>query len=437
MAERSKAHAWRACVPKGTASSNLAPSAKFQNMELFSYLWQYIVQAFGLFIAYVFAAIFIFLVLRRFHSRRITIALVAIFIGISIAFYAPSGIPNAFQYPFLLKTFGPSDGPGLPFLKIVKFFKNFSSFERVSDIAKNPADVPRLIAHDKNDAVEINITAKEVVGEMADGVTFNYWTFGGTVPGPFLRVREGDTVRLTLDNDPTSLHHHSIDLHAVTGPGGGAAATIVAPGESKTIIFKALNPGIFIYHCAHPNVANHMAHGMYGLILVEPKKGLSPVDKEFYIAQGEFYSSGTLGRKGLQLFDPQAMLDGKPQYIVFNGRTGALQKNMSANVGETVRLYVGNGGVNFISNFHVIGEIFDRVYREGDLTTPPAQSVQTTLIPAGGAAIMEFKVDYPGNYILVDHALSRLDRGAWGILRVEGEVDQTIFNGETQDGHGH
>lgn len=406
-------------------------------MELLTYLWQYLVQTFGLLIAYFSAAVFIFLVLRKFHSRNITIALVAIFLGISIAFYAPNGLPKALEYPFNLKTFGPSDGPVLPFSNVASFFGQFSDFERVTDIKRDPNDVAKNIPRNAEGIVEFTLVAKEVVGEMADGVSFNYWTFDGTVPGPFLRVREGDTVRLTLKNDPTSLHHHSIDLHAVTGPGGGAAATIVAPGESKTITFKALNPGIYVYHCAHPNVANHMAHGMYGLILVEPKNGLPPADKEFYVMQGEFYSSGALGRKGLQLFDPQAMLDGKAQYIVFNGRTGALQKNMTANVGETVRMYVGNGGVNLISSFHVIGEIFDRVFREGDLVTRPAQSIQTTLIPAGGAAMVEFKVDYPGNYVLVDHALSRLDRGAWGVLTVHGEADHSIFDGVIESGGGH
>ncbi|MEK7063345.1 MAG: copper-containing nitrite reductase [Patescibacteria group bacterium] len=406
-------------------------------MELLSYLWQYLVEVFGLAIAYVFAAIFIFLVLRNLGSWKITTALVIIFLGVSLAFYVPNGIPNAFQYPFLLTTFGPSDGPALPFSNVLQFFKNFGKFERVVDIARDPADVPPAVVHAEDGVVDIRITAKEVVGEMADGVTFNYWTFDGTVPGPFLRVKEGDTVRLTLRNDPTSLHHHSIDLHAVTGPGGGAAATIVAPGEEKTITFKALNPGIYVYHCAHPNVASHMAHGMYGLILVEPAAGLPPVDKEFYVMQGEFYSSGSLGRKGLQLFDSQAMLDGQPQYVVFNGRTGAISDNMSAEVGDTVRIYVGNGGVNLISSFHVIGEIFDRVYREGDLVSAPAKSVQTTLVPAGGAAAVEFKVDYPGNYILVDHALSRLDRGAWGVLKVVGDADPAIFQGTIQEGHGH
>jgi nitrite reductase (NO-forming) len=293
------------------------------------------------------------------------------------------------------------------------------------------------VVYSKDGVVEVSLTTTEVIAEMADGTTINYWTFDNGVPGPFIRVRQGDTVRLTIHNDKTSLHPHNVDFHAVTGPGGGAAATIVAPGETKTFTFKALNAGLFVYHCAFGNPGLHMTHGMYGLILVEPEGGLPPADKEFYVVQGEFYSEGGLGREGLQLFDTQAYLDGKPQYIVFNGRTGALMENMNANVGETVRMYVGNGGVNLISNFHVIGEIFDRVYREGDLVTPPAEGLQTTLVPAGGAVMVEFTVDYPGNFILVDHALARVDRGAWGALHVEGEADPSIYEGEVEMGHGH
>ena len=405
--------------------------------ETIPYFWHYTVQAIGLFVAYAFAAVFLYLVLRKLHSRSITLALVAVLIGASVVFYVPNGLPRAFEYPFFVKTYGPADSPVLPFKNVWAFIRNFNGFERVSDIARDPGDIPPPLQRRGPADVEIDIAAKEVLAEMAPGVTLNYWTCGGTVPGPFFRVREGDTVTLTLRNDPTSLHHHSIDLHAVTGPGGGAAATMVAPGESKTITFKALNPGIFIYHCAYPNVANHMAHGMYGLILVEPKGGLPPVDHELYVVQGEFYSAGALGRPGLQLFDAEAMLDGKPQYVVFNGRTGALMGKMNAKVGDTVRMYVGNGGVNLISSFHVIGEIFDRVFREGDIVSPPAESVQTTLIPAGGAAMVEFRAEYPGKYILVDHALSRLDRGAWGVLEVTGEADPSIFKGETESGGGH
>lgn len=406
-------------------------------MELLSYLWQYIIQTFGLLIAYGFAIVFIVLVLRRFHSWKMTLALAAIFVGASIAFYAPNGLPSVFQYPLSLKTFGPGEGPVLPFKNVIQFFRNFNSFERVQNIAKNPADLPPPIARSESQTVKMDLTTKEVIADIAPGITLNYWTFNGTVPGPFLRAREGDTVELTLKNDPTSLHMHNVDLHAVNGPGGGAVATNVAPGESKTFRFKAMNPGLYVYHCAHPNVPSHMTHGLYGLILIEPKEGLPPVDKEFYVMQGEFYTSGSLGRKGLQLFDANAMLDGKPQYIVFNGKTGALTGTMNVKVGETVRLYVGNGGINLASNFHVIGEIFEKVYREGDIISPPAKSVQTTLIPAGGATVVEFKADYPGNYILVDHALARVDRGAWGVLRVEGKADPAIFDGEIQGGRGH
>jgi nitrite reductase (NO-forming) len=406
-------------------------------MELLSYLWQYIVQTFGLIIAYGAAAVLLFLLLRRFHSWKITAALVAIFIGISIAFYLPNGLPNSLQYPLSLQTFGPSEGPVLPFKNVVQFFRNFNSFERIKNIAKNPADLPPPLNRTEPQVVKIELTTKEVIADIAPGVTLNYWTFNGTVPGPFLRAREGDTVELTLTNDTTSLHVHNIDLHAVNGPGGGAGATNVAPGESKTFRFKALNPGLYVYHCAHPNVPSHMTHGLYGLILIESKEGLPPVDKEFYVMQGEFYTSGALGRKGLQLFDAQAMLDGKPQYVVFNGKTGALTDVMNVDVGETVRLYVGNGGVNLVSSFHVIGEVFDKVYREGDIVSPPARSVQTTLIPAGGAAVVEFKADYPGNYVLVDHALARVDRGAWGLLKVEGEPDPKVFDGKIESEGGH
>ena len=320
-------------------------------MELISYLWQYLVEGFGLIIAYLFAAIFIVLVLRQFHSWKITAALAAIFIGVSIAFFLPNGVPTAVAYPIVLDSYGPGEAPNLPIRNVFQFFRNFSKLERVSDIARDPTDVPQTVVYSEEGVVDVNLTTTEVIAEMADGTTINYWTFDNTVPGPFIRVRVGDTIRLNIHNDETSLHPHNVDFHAATGPGGGAAATIVAPGESKTFSFKALNAGLFVYHCAFGNPGLHMTHGMYGLILVEPEGGLPPVDREFYVMQGEFYTEGGMGRDGLQLFDTQAYLDGKPQYVVFNGRTGALGQGMTANVGETVRLYVGNGGVNLTSNF--------------------------------------------------------------------------------------
>ena len=402
-------------------------------LSLVSYL---AIQVFGLVIAYTCAAVFLYIVLSRLHSKKVAMLLATVFLGVSIFIYAPVGIPNGLQYPASLTTFGPAAGPVLPLKNVFEFFSHINSFEKVADIARDPNDVPPPITRTESEKVHVDITTKEVISEMAPGVYINYWTFGGKIPGPFIRVREGDTVELTLHNDSTSLHHHSIDLHAVTGPGGGAAATMVAPGESKTITFKALHAGLFVYHCAEPNVANHMTHGMYGLILVEPKEGLPKVDKEFYVMQGEFYTTGSLGKKGLQIFDAMKMLDGTPQYIVFNGRVKALATNMQSEVGEKIRVYVGNGGVNLDSNFHVIGEIFDTVYPEGALRNP-IHDVQTSLIPAGGAAAVEFDLNYPGNYPLVDHALARLDRGAWGVLHVTGEADSSIFQGVIQAGGGH
>ncbi len=349
-------------------------------------------------------------------------------------FWFPVGVPKNLQFPFGLKTYGPADGPALPLKNIFSFFGNLDKFERVKDIARDPLDVPPPITRKEPANVPIEITTKEVIAEIAPGVVANYWTFDGTVPGPFLRVREGDTVTLTLKNDPSSLHMHSIDLHAVTGPGGGAVVTNVAPGESKTFKFKALNPGLYVYHCAHPNVANHMTHGMYGLILVEPEEGLPKVDKELYIMQGEFYTAGSRGRTGLQVFDPQKMLDGNPEYIFFNGRTGAISKDkLTVKQGEKVRMYVGNGGVNLISSFHLIGEIFDTVYPEAQMGGSNFENVQTTIVPAGGAAITEFVADVPGTYVIVDHALSRLDKGAWATLQIIGEERPEIFRGDSSD----
>ncbi|KKR77692.1 MAG: Copper-containing nitrite reductase [Parcubacteria group bacterium GW2011_GWE2_40_8] len=390
------------------------------------------------------AIMFVFFLYRWFSiPKKVLIPIVSVFfLGVFLVVFSSQGIPQSFKFPLFLKTFGPSTGPELPFKNISVFFRQLKNMEHVADIAKLPDDIPPPIKRNYPETVKVEMTAKEVVGEMADGVTFNYWTFDGRVPGPMIRVREGDTVELTLKNDPSSVHHHSIDLHAVNGPGGGHGATKVAPGESKTFKFKALNPGLYVYHCAHPNVATHMAHGMYGMILVEPEAGLPEVDKEFYVMQGEFYSAGGLGKKGLQIFDAKKMINGQPEYIVFNGKTNSLNPdNMKVNVGDTVSFFVGNGGVNLISSFHLIGEIFDKVYPEASIGGDYHYNVQTTLIPAGGAAITEFKMDVPGNYILVDHALARLDRGAWGVMIAEGEENLEIFDPMmdplADDGHSH
>ena len=305
-------------------------------------------------------------------------------------------------------------------------------------IVRLPADLPPPLPARGPETVQIELETVELPGQLADGTTFTYWTFDGQVPGPFLRVRVGDTIELTLKNRADSVFTHSIDLHAVNGPGGGSEATQVLPGESKSFSFQALAPGLYVYHCATPMVAQHIANGMYGLILVEPEGGLPPVDREFYVMQGELYTGAKYGQAGHQHTDIGKLLDEAPEYFVFNGAVGALteQHPLEAETGETVRIYFGVGGPNFTSSFHVIGEIFDRVYNLAALTSPPLTDVQTTLVPPGGAAMVEFGLQVPGTFILVDHALSRVNRGLAGHLVVSGEpTDPAIFSA-TENGAG-
>jgi nitrite reductase (NO-forming) len=291
-------------------------------------------------------------------------------------------------------------------------------------------DVPPPITRNHATRVVVRLETSEIEKELADGVTYTMWTFGGEVPGPFIRVREGDLVEFHLGNHPTSKVPHNIDLHAVTGPGGGAEATFVLPGKEATFEFRALSPGLYVYHCATAPVGLHVANGMYGLILVEPAEGLPPVDREYYIMQSEFYTAGAHGERGYQPFDLDKALAENPDYVVFNGRVGALMNEgaLRANVGERVRLFLGNGGPNLTSSFHVIGEIFDNVYGEGG-TMVNQHNVQTTLIPAGGSAMVDFRLDVPGNYVLVDHAIFRaFNKGAVGILSVSGPDNHEIFS---------
>ncbi len=297
-------------------------------------------------------------------------------------------------------------------------------------IVRDPTDLQPSLGVREPTTVYIAMTAVELEGQLANDATLTYWTFDNQVPGPFVRVRVGDTVEIKLRNAADSRMVHSIDLHAVTGPGGGATVTQVAPGEEKSFTFQALNPGLYVYHCATPMVAHHIASGMYGLILVEPEGGLPPVDHEFYVMQGELYTQAPYGATGLQTFSEEKLLAEAPEYYVFNGAVGALteQYPLQAKVGETVRIFFGVGGPNAISSFHVIGEIFDRVYDQASLTSVPLTDVQTTLVPPGGATVVEFELEVPGHYMLVDHALTRAARGLAGVLVVEGEENLAVFH---------
>jgi nitrite reductase (NO-forming) len=308
-----------------------------------------------------------------------------------------------------------------------------------ADISREPTDVPPPIGKRDPQTVRVDLFSVELEGRLAEGTTFGYWTFNGKVPGPLIRVRVGDTIDIHLKNSADSSMIHSVDFHAATGPGGGAAALQVDPGQEKSMTWKALVPGLYVYHCATPMVAEHIANGMYGMILVEPEGGMTPVDREFYVMQGEIYSDITYGQHGSAEFSVEKLLNERPEYFVFNGSVGALSRlhPLQAKVGETVRILFGVGGPNYTSSFHVIGTIFDKVYTYGGLKTAPLEGIQTVSVAPGGAVIAEFKAQVPGNYTLVDHALARAERGLSGILSVEGPANPEIYNGKVMPGMGH
>jgi nitrite reductase (NO-forming) len=288
-------------------------------------------------------------------------------------------------------------------------------------------NVPAAIKRKAPTTVAIHLEAKEYIGNLAEDVKYGFWSFNGTVPGPMARVRVGDSIEFHLKNAKNSTQPHNIDIHAVNGAHGGAALSTVSPGEEKVFTFKAMAPGLYIYHCAAGSIVDHISNGMYGVILVEPEGGLPPVDKEFYVMQSEFFTSEP--KNGMASFDIQRGLDENPSYVVFNGKAGALlDKNaLKANVGDNVRIYLGNIGPNSVSSFHIIGEIFDSVYVGGAIGGPISKNIQTTLVPSAGAAIVEFKVDYPGSYVLVDHSIYRVAKGAIGHLVVEGKKNPNVI----------
>ncbi len=316
---------------------------------------------------------------------------------------------------------------------LFSFFQplNAKSLPKIDAITTFAPDVPPPIKRNYSAYVVVNFEAIELIKELDNGVKYHFWTFDGAVPGKFVRVKQGDTVEFNLHNNKNSRLPHNIDIHAVSGPGGGAAYTNTSPGRTSVFTFKALYPGIFIYHCATPPVPLHIANGMYGLLLVEPSKGLSKVDKEYYIVQSEFYTDNPFGKKGLHGFSQEKALMEFPEYVVFNGKVGSLTDSNSlvSNVGDKVRLFVGNAGPNLVSSFHIIGIIFDKVFVEGGSMIN--RDVQTTLIPAGGAVMVEFQTKVPGNFVLVDHAIFRaFNKGCVGILKVVGKDVPDIISGK-------
>ena len=399
---------------------------------------------------------------------------------------------------------------------ILFMFLGIPAYALEAEITTAP-EVPAFITRTMPETVEVHFEAKEFIGDLADGKRYKFWSFNGTVPGPMIRVRLGDTVEFHLSNHSSSKFPHNIDLHAVNGPGGGASVSLVAPGEERVFRFKTLHPGLYVYHCASPipSIPAHIANGMYGLLLVEPKHGFSRVDHEFYVFESEFFTqasdeevlsvpkvevkpiefkkkqektgvdseenaSGTSiekegfmdslvktffgkspeplepdksniqkdlsdsfletvidepldspapEKKYLLELSLEKGLKEQPDYVVFNGRQGALlgENTLKVNVGEKVRIFFGNIGPNGISSFHIIGEIFDRVYLEGSVNGVVNRNVQTTLVPSAGATIVEFTIDVPGDYLLVDHSIFRIDKGAIGMITAVGDNRPKVF----------
>ena len=334
------------------------------------------------------------------------------------------------EFDYFCSTSGHRESGMLGKIKVVPGPRAASAAGSAVEIVRDPADLPPPIKGRPPQVVRVDLKTLEVQGQLADKTTYNFWTFDGKVPGPLVRVKVGDTVEVHLANDPGSIMTHSVDFHGATGPGGLAEFTQADPGTEKVATFKALVPGLFVYHCATPSVPQHITNGMYGMILVEPEGGLPQVDREFYVMQGELYTAQPFGTHGDQEMDYEKLVGERPEYFTFNGAVGALTKShpLRANIGESVRVYFGVGGPNFTSSFHIIGTIFEHVYQGASFGSPPITGVQTISVPPGGATVVDFKILRAGRYTLVDHALSRLEHGLAGFLIVDGPKDDAIMH---------
>ncbi|WP_440772787.1 copper-containing nitrite reductase [Natronorubrum sp. DTA28] len=305
----------------------------------------------------------------------------------------------------------------------------------IDRIAADPTDVPPPVDWDEPRTHEITLESIEVTAEVEPGVTVDFMTYEGQIPGPMYRVREGDTVELTFKvPGEHNAAMHNVDSHAVYGPGGGAVATSLGPGDdTASIRFKAIYPGVHIYHCAVPAMDQHISLGMFGAILVEPEDGLPEVDREFYFGQHELYTTGDTGEDGHHEFDFDAAADEDPTYVLLNGEVGAITEDghgpVTAEVGETVRVYFANGGPNLTSALHPIGNVWSRYYRDGDLLSEPGRNVETSPVAPGTVTAGEMELHVPGPIKIVDHALSRVtQRGMIGVIDVQGEPNPEIYD---------
>lgn len=302
-------------------------------------------------------------------------------------------------------------------------------------VAADPTDLPDPVDWTEPRHHDITLEAQEVTAEIEPGVTFDYMTFDGQIPGPMIRVREGDTVSFTLKNAPENNRPHNVDMHAIYGTGGGSVATTASPGEENAERFKATYPGAYIYHCAVANLDYHISAGMFGMIVVEPKEGLSEVDREFYVGQHELYTDKPTGKEGHHGFDFEAMKREDPTYVLLNGEKYAWAATnrgpLQANVGETARVFMVTGGPNLQSNFHPIGNVWTECYPNGSLSMEPHTDIQTQAVPPGSTMIGTMEFPVPERIKLVDHALSRVARkGNLAEIDVTGEKNTEIFDPE-------
>lgn len=310
-----------------------------------------------------------------------------------------------------------------------------SKLPKEEAILTSAPNVPPPITRDHPVLLQVPLTTSTKLSQLTSAYKYEKWTFDGMVPGPFIRARVGDVVELTLTNKDETGNPHNIDCHAFTGPGGGSALTTAEENETKTGKFKLLYPGLYLYHCAAAPVPVHIANGMYGLMYVQPmERDLPPVDKEYYVMQSEFYHEPPEvlenGRRSTAVeFSYPNMLREEPDAVVFNGSESALTRDhpLKAQTNETVRIFFGNAGPNLTSSFHVIGSHLKNVYRDGGVVDPPASLLQTVSVPPGSSTIVDLKMLVPGTYTLVDHAISRLDKGAVGYLNVSGKARPDIY----------
>ncbi|MCL6523892.1 MAG: nitrite reductase, copper-containing [Thermoflavifilum sp.] len=300
-------------------------------------------------------------------------------------------------------------------------------------VAADPSKLPPSPTYNSPQVHEVHLTVEETLAELKKGVIFRFMPFNGQVPGPMIRVRQGDTIDLHFTSSKKNKYPHNIDFHSVYGTGGGAVALTVGPGQTKHIRFKVMYPGAFIYHCAVPDLDMHISSGMFGMMVVEPPEGLPPVDREFYIGQHEVYVKPPVNDHTEALFDMESMLQEIPTYVVFNGAFNGLTAErygpMQAKQKERVRIFFVNGGPNLSSSFHPIGNVWTHAWRDGGLANSPEKYLQTINVPPGSCAVVEMDLPVPETIHLADHSITRYARqGLRADIVVSGKPVPDIFN---------